>query len=327
MHKTAIYAVESGSLSGGVKNIYCHLNMLHDRGWHVEVYSLDQQRPQWFPLNPAIPWSVFSSYNHMIRVMSKRKAVKIATWWKTARPVAEASKPGEGFYLVADIETEYYSAPLDKELVKETYDLPLTQYTIAKWPLAQLPKAHYVGIGIDLNLYRPLDTPRQVNSVISVPRPQRLKGWSTHCEVYRKLYHAHKFSLYSFGVINAPLPYSNHVQSPTDEEVVKWYNRVGMFLSTSSREGFGLPHLEAMACGAIVITTDSTGVNEFCVNNENCLMVPVGDAQAMVDACLYALEEPQVIFDLQSAGFETAKNWGWGPVIDRLEALYENGVS
>lgn len=322
-----IYVVESGALSGGVRNIYEHLNRLHERGWHVEVYSLDTKRPTWFPLDPGIPWQVFSNYTHLVRIMEKRKACKVATWWKTARPVAEASKPGEGFYLVADIETEYYSAPRDKELVKATYDLPLTQYTIAKWPLAHLPKAQYVGIGIDLEMYRPLDIPRQINAVISVPRPQRLKGWSTHCEAYRKLHSTGKFSLYSFGVLNAQLPYTNHIHSPTDQEVVKWYNRVGFLLSASLHEGFNLPALEAMACGAVVITTDSQGVNEFCVNDQNCLMVPAENAKALVDACLYAVEEPQIIFDLQAAGFDTAKNWGWEPVIDRLEALYESGIA
>ncbi len=45
-----------------------------------------------------------------------------------------------------------------------------------------------------------------------------------------------------------------------------------IFISTSWWEGFGLPSLEAMACGCALILTDAGGVNEYAIANENCLM-------------------------------------------------------
>ena len=318
-----IYIVESGGLCGGVRVILEQLNYLRNRGWHVEVYSLDQSRPNWFPLRADIPWWRFDSYSHMARHLIQRDAIKVATWWKTAFPVAESSKDGEGFYLVQDIETSYYTQPAMKEQVKKSYDLGLTAYTTSHWVEENLPRCEYVGIGIDQALYRPLDIQRQLNAVLSCGRPQLLKGWADHCEVYRRLRQTQQFALYQFGVMGAALPYASVLpRGISDEELVHWYNRCGIFVSTSLHEGFSLTLLEAMACGAIVICTNADGNMQFCENGVNSIITEPGQPQQIVEACINLLENPEQLLALQARGLETAKQWTWEPVIDRLEALF-----
>lgn len=321
MKRPIIYTLESGATSGGVRDIYEHINRLHARGWHVEVYSLDQARPTWFPLNPAVPWFRFSNYDHLFRHLEGRDAIKIATWWKTAMPVAEASKPGEGYYFVQDIETSYYLSPILKAGVLETYDYDLIKFTESKWVAEQLPDIEWVGIGLDTELYKCNDSKRQMNAVLSLSRPQRLKGWSALTELYRKLYHTGKFTLYSFGTSGVHPPYSAALPiGMPDKDLVKWYNRVGIFVSTSAHEGFSLTLLEAMACGAAVVTTNANGNMQFCKDRENCLVVSSVDE--MIDACRLLTEDIDLVMELQNNGLETASQFPWEPVIDRLEALY-----
>lgn len=324
MKRTVIYVLETGTVSGGVRVIYEHLNHLRARGWHVEVYSLDGNRPTWFPLNPSIPWVKFDNYDSLARHLSGRDAAKASTWWKTALPVAEASKPGEGFYFVQDVESHYYTAPRMKRAVMETYDLPLVKFTDSICAEDELDDCPFIGLGIDLDIYRPIDgIKRQVNSVLSLSRPQRLKGWSTHCEVYRKLYHTREFTLRSFGTAGVHPPYASPLpRGIPDEELVKVYNRTGIFLSTSIHEGFSLTPLEAMACGAVVVTAAADGNMVYAQDGENCLLVPPDDAQAAVDACLRLIDDIDLMTRLQQGGFETVKEWPWEPVIDRLEEIY-----
>lgn len=320
--RPVIYVLEAGSISGGVRVVYEQLNRLRARGWHVEVYSLDGNRPQWFPLNPGIPWLRFDNYDHLRRHLAPRNAAKVSTWWRTAAPVADASGPGEGFYFVQDIETHYYTSVAQQRIVSETYDLPLTQFTDSIYAEQNLEACEFIGLGIDLDLYRPLDLRRQVNAVLSLSRPQRLKGWSTHCEVYRRLWNTEQFSLFSFSQSVHP-PYSVPLpKGLSDEELVKWYNRVGIFLSTSIHEGFSLTPLEAMACGAVVVTTEADGNMVYSRDGENCIVVPREDAGDIVDACLGLMEDPSRMIELQQAGFDTVKQWPWEPVIDRLEEIY-----
>lgn len=238
MKRPVIYVLEAGSISGGVRVVYEHLNRLHARGRHVEVYSLDASRPTWFKLNPAIPWVKFDNYDHLARHLAGRNAIKTATWWKTAGVVAAASKPDEGHYFIQDIEAHYYSAPIQKRMVMETYDLPLVQFTDSIYASDALG-CPFIGLGIDTDVYKPLDLRRQLNSVLALSRPQVLKGWSTLCELYRILFHSHQFTLLSFGTAGVHPPYAGVVpKGIPDEELVKVYNRTGIYVSTSLHEGF-----------------------------------------------------------------------------------------
>jgi glycosyltransferase involved in cell wall biosynthesis len=54
-------------------------------------------------------------------------------------------------------------------------------------------------------------------------------------------------------------------------------------------EGFGLPALEALACGAPVVTTEGTAMAEFA--GDAALLVPPGDIEALADALHTAMRE------------------------------------
>ncbi len=58
-----------------------------------------------------------------------------------------------------------------------------------------------------------------------------------------------------------------------DKELSAIYKHCDVFFSLSKEEGFGLTLLEAMASGLVCVATDSGGVNEFALNNKNCLIV------------------------------------------------------
>lgn len=55
----------------------------------------------------------------------------------------------------------------------------------------------------------------------------------------------------------------------SDEELPKYYAASDIYVSTSSWEGFGLPFIEAMACGKPVIGFNRTGISELIINGYN----------------------------------------------------------
>jgi glycosyltransferase involved in cell wall biosynthesis len=58
-----------------------------------------------------------------------------------------------------------------------------------------------------------------------------------------------------------------------DKELSAIYGDCDVFFHLSKEEGFGLTLLEAMASGLICVASDSGGINDFAIDNRNCLMV------------------------------------------------------
>ncbi len=58
----------------------------------------------------------------------------------------------------------------------------------------------------------------------------------------------------------------------SQDELIRLYQRAWIFCSASSYEGFGVPYLEAMACGTPVITTQNQGAQELS-NQSQCFEI------------------------------------------------------
>ena len=92
-------------------------------------------------------------------------------------------------------------------------------------------------------------------------------------------------------------------------ELQKLYHWADVFLATPLiEEGFYLPGLEAMAAGAVVISSDAGGNRAYCDFGNNCLPAEFNDAQSYVGV-LKALKSESVenIDRLRRNGYETVK--------------------
>jgi N-acetyl-alpha-D-glucosaminyl L-malate synthase BshA len=97
-----------------------------------------------------------------------------------------------------------------------------------------------------------------------------------------------------------------------------------LFLLPSTSESFGLAALEAMSCGVPVIASLTGGLPEVVGPGEGGLLFPVGHVDAMADAALRLLGDPDEHARLSRGARERAvRLFQPGPIIDRWEALYE----
>jgi len=68
------------------------------------------------------------------------------------------------------------------------------------------------------------------------------------------------------------------------EDMPAVYRALDVFTLSSSREGFPMTMLEAMAAGVPVVSTDVGGVNECIQNGQNGFLVPPGDVEALANS-------------------------------------------
>lgn len=95
----------------------------------------------------------------------------------------------------------------------------------------------------------------------------------------------------------------------SDEELAKLYNLCTLFVFPSKHEGFGLPALEAMACGAAVIGSNTSSIPEV-IGSEEALFDPY-DVKSIADKMEYALENDSLLQGLKQYGLNQANKFSW----------------
>ncbi len=106
-----------------------------------------------------------------------------------------------------------------------------------------------------------------------------------------------------------------------DEDLVRLYNLCRLFVFPSWYEGFGLPPLEAMACGAVVIAADTSSLPEV-IGRRDALFDPYQD-QTIAGKIYQALADEGFSEDLRRHGPIQAKRFSWDHSAKRALEAFE----
>jgi glycosyltransferase involved in cell wall biosynthesis len=109
-----------------------------------------------------------------------------------------------------------------------------------------------------------------------------------------------------------------------EEELPLWYNAARVFVFPSLYEGFGLPVLEAMACGTPVITSTTSSLPE--VAGKATALVSPDDPAALAEAMRRVLDDPRLCQEMRTAGLIQATRFTWGGLADGTVAAYAAAV-
>lgn len=121
------------------------------------------------------------------------------------------------------------------------------------------------------------------------------------------------------GLKEGELLFSGYV---SDDELVQLYNLCMLYVFPSWHEGFGLPALEAMACGAPVIGANTTSLPEV-IGLEDALFDPF-DVNAIRDKIERALTDESYLSNLRAHGLQQAKSFSWDESAQRAISAWES---
>lgn len=112
-----------------------------------------------------------------------------------------------------------------------------------------------------------------------------------------------------------------HCVRPTDEELVALYSAAQCFVYPSLYEGFGIPPLEALACGAPVICSNRSSLPE--VVGDAALLVDPTDIEELSAALERLLGDTALRAELRARGLRRAQSFSWDRAARETLEVYQ----
>jgi len=106
----------------------------------------------------------------------------------------------------------------------------------------------------------------------------------------------------------------------SEEELARWYSGAACFVLPSLYEGFGLPPVEAMACGCPVVVSTAGSLPE--IGGGAALLVEPCDAGALAEAVRRTLTDEATRKELTDRGLRRAAELSWERTARETLAVY-----
>ncbi len=256
----------------------------------------------------------------------------VATAWQSAGPVAAAPpRCGAKFYFVQHYESLYHGAP---DTVDRTYRLPLRKLVISTWLRDVMRERFQSAAEV---LVTPVDPAlfHRVPAGVRTPRPRVLmlhhdyawKGVADGLEAVRRVKtRVPSLRLVGFG-LKAPreaLPYDEFHANPPQERLAAVYSSCEIYLCPSWDEGLGMPAMEAMACGAALVTYDNGGCRDYARDGETALVARRRDVVDLAAKLERLATDAALRARIAAAGTTLVTTaFDWERAVTRMEAIFE----
>lgn len=223
---------------------------------------------------------------------------------------------------------------------RAAFRTPTPKICVASW-LVEVGRSYgvpedqlvHIPMGLDHKLFA-VRTPlhERTFDVAMLYHPSAEKGWDTARQVLEALSRRRKLHAVVFSLAGPPpakLPDGVELVLGLDQQRLadQVYNAARVFVQASRHEGFGLTAVEAMACGAALVTTDCGGSRDYAVPGETACVVRAGDAVGLTDRVEVLLDDSARRRALAATGACYVKRFDWNRSGELLEAFLERYIA
>lgn len=330
---------------GGYKIIYQYANKLAEDGYKVNIVYLEYNRfpkfslkwlvlkywtqngPSWLKLNRRI--KKYTVNSNLSTIEYNKDDVVIASSVETVEPTKRLfADINNKFYFIQDLEDWNVS----RDYLISTYNMGFTNIAISKW-LKEFVDKHskrktiYLRNPIDIKKYHVINliTNRDPYTIGMLYHKASYKGSDCTLDTIKQLKSEYpKLKLIMFGTRETPKNLPNWIKyykNASQATTINIYNSIGIFVCGTIKEGFGLTGLEAMACGAALVSTDYLGAREYALNGVNSILSPVTDYKKLGENIRLLIDNPELRLQLAKNGVKTVADFSWNVAYKRFKSI------
>lgn len=342
---------------GGYKIVYQYANELSARGYKVTISFL-------YRVSPKLKYYGVQKLRRLKRILlNERTPTRKITWYKlskkinlkfdvisphdvvdadfvvaTAAPTANFVKilnknKGKKFYFIQNYETWWFSERFELE---NTYKLGLTNIVISHG-LSDIVesvsgvKPEYLPNFYDENEFfvsHPLSNRPMSISLLNHRQSSKrtIFGLEVLAEVKKIL---PDITVQLFGAYKPVRILPNYVDftynANSEQLRENIYGETQIYLMPSSLEGWGLTGTEAMACGAALVASNISGIDEYA-NKNNSVLVDPFDKQGFVNSIVHLLKHEDERLKLVNTALNDVKKYTLEASTNTLEAILINHI-
>jgi glycosyltransferase involved in cell wall biosynthesis len=333
--------------AGALSRAGCAVTVVHDLGHatgprrvldaakarirDAQAGAFPRRRVRWMDLDDRIEMLFVSRLDDA--TVLPPADLRIATFWRTTRFLTQWRGDDAPFMQLLQA-YEAWAAPA--EAVDALWRLPIHSAVVSTSLRRRAldlgvpeDRVHLVPNGIDTATYAvrtPVAARPPCVAVLAHPAP--VKGQAEAIEVLRRV-HAERphVPLVAFGSHSRPASLPDFVEYRRglsgDDLVRQVYDRASVFLCASRSEGWGFPSMEAMACGAALVSTLNGGVDDFAEQDRTALLRPVGDVDGLAADVVRLLDDDETRARIARAGAEGTRRFTWKASGDAFVAAVE----
>ncbi len=320
-------------VTGGNLTLIAQCNEMIRRGHSVTIVSYTP-KPPYFSIAAEVV--VVPAGKPMADYVPKSDIV-IGTYFMNAVELQDISAPVKLYYAQGDqyifddglITRHAHHAAL-KKISRQSYKQERVWFVPNSFNLAEAVKNKYgqntdaiLPVCVDRSIYHPLKksgrskTPRLLivgpDARGSETEPLTFKGMGDIREAL-KILDKNNVAYKAIRISSSPKDIFSDIEcefhiAPADSDKTTLYGMSDIMIYASHYDSCPRPPMEAMASGVAVICTDTPGAREYCVHDQNCVLVPIKSPERIADAVIRLLNDDGHRKRIIEGGLKTADQY------------------
>lgn len=317
-------------IAGGIRVMLNYANVFATQGDSVLVLVREESfkertikkiwgsRVPWFPQLHASISVQHRSGEDIQKYVShadKEEAI-IADSWSIGALVGSCHAKAQTFLIIQHDERLFHG---DAGEVRDVYKLPMKKIVVASWLKEMLRSDFNQDAYVSLNSYekeyfflRPTQKKNNKVRILILDHSYAWKGTEASIRIVRNIQKEFpNIELVGFGSRRDEVGelYDEYHYKKVNNDLAEVMSSADIFLCGSEMEGFGLPSLEAMACGAALVTYDNGGSQDFARDGETAFVASRGDRDMLEKKLREALLDGEKRLSIAQKGSDLAREW------------------